>query len=76
MRVCFLAAALALTTATALATEAGTRTAQCLFESDGVHYMGGPCTFVPKDGQGSFEVRDNEGSGISAEATSRGVQKM
>jgi len=67
MRVFFLAAALALTTATALATESGTRTAQCLFENDGVHYMGGRCTFVPKDGQGSFEVLDNEGRVISAE---------
>lgn len=40
---------------------AETRPAQCLLEVDGVHYLGGACSFIALDKLGSFRITDAQG---------------
>ena len=55
------------TAANALTMPAQARQAKCLFEIDGVHYIGSVCEFTPIDKKGSFRIADTSGSGIEAE---------
>ena len=45
------------------------RTAKCLLEVDGLHYIGGSCKFLPIDSRGSFRIFDSQGLGLIAQVT-------
>ncbi len=46
---------------------AGSRSAQCLLEVKGTHYLGGQCRFTPIDKIGSFRITDELGLNLVAQ---------
>jgi hypothetical protein len=48
------------------------RSAQCLLEVKGVHYIGGPCSLVPIDKYGSFRITDVQGLNLVAQVNVNG----
>ena len=46
---------------------ASSRTAKCLLEVNGVHYIGDLCRFVPIDNKGSFRILDSQNLGLVAQ---------
>ncbi len=51
------------------AAERSARPAQCFLEVNGVHYMGGNCSFTPVGKNGSFRIKTSKGLSASVTVT-------